>query len=87
MKSFYSPAQQEQNALFKCVKHQDNPVALDGVAQWIECQPANQKVAVRAHAWVEGQVPNWGRARGNWSMSERYMDVSLLLFLPPFLSL
>ena len=23
---------------------------------------------VRAQAWVEGQVPTWGRVRGNWSM-------------------
>ena len=35
------------------------------MVQWIECQPANQRVAssVRAHAWVVGQVPGlWARS-------------------------
>ena len=44
-------------------------LTLAGVAQWIECQPVNQEIAgsipVRAHAWVVGQVPSWGHARGN----------------------
>ena len=34
------------------------------VAQWTECWPANQRIAVqfpvRAHAWVVGQDPQWG---------------------------
>ena len=45
---------------------------LAGVVQWIEHQPANQKVAglifrflVRAHAWLAGQVLIWEHARGN----------------------
>ena len=43
--------------------------ALAGVAQWIECWPASQRVPVpfliMAHAWVVVQVPDWGPARGN----------------------
>ena len=46
--------------------------ALAGVAQLIECQTVDQKVKrllvpflVRAHAWVVGQVPSRGHARGN----------------------
>ena len=63
-------------------------MALAGVAQWIECRPANQKVTgpipVRTRAWVVGQVPSWGCVRGNWQMYSHY--VSLPLFLPPFSS-
>ena len=43
--------------------------ALAGVAQGIESQPANQRVAGsipgRAHAWVVGWVPGWGHVRSN----------------------
>ena len=38
----------------------DNKYALAGVAQWIECQPANQRVTgsqFGAHVWVAGWVP------------------------------
>ena len=39
-------------------------MSLAGMAQWIEHQPANQKLAspypVRAHAWVVGQSPVGG---------------------------
>ena len=46
--------------------------ALAGVAQWIECQPANPRVASsipsQAHAWVAGQVPIWGCARGDHTL-------------------
>ena len=53
--------------------------ALAGVAQWIEHQPANQKVA--------GSIPSQGTAGplGVWEMQP--IDVSLPLFLPPFPSL
>ena len=34
--------------------------ALAGVAQWTECQPANQRVA--------GQVTSWGHVRGNHTL-------------------
>ena len=32
---------------------------------------------VKAHAWVMGQVPSWGRARGNQWMFLSLIDVSL----------
>ena len=31
-----------------------------GVVQWIEGGTMNWKAAVRAQAWVTGQVPGWG---------------------------
>ena len=45
-----------------------NPTfALAGEAQWIECQPANQRVAgsipSQPHAWVVGQVPSRGSTK------------------------
>ena len=44
-------------------------VALAGVAQWVARWSTNQKVAGsipgRARAWVAGQIPSWGCARGN----------------------
>ena len=36
------------------------------------------------HAWVAGQVPNWGRARGNRSMYLSHTDVSFPSSLPLF---
>ena len=41
---------------------------------------------VRAHAWVVGQVPSWGRVRGNQLMYLSHIDVFLTL-LPSFPSL
>ena len=46
-------------------------LALTGIAQWVEQQPEKGKVVGsipsrgRVHAWVAGQVPSWGHARGN----------------------
>ena len=67
-------------------------MALAGVAQWIECQSLNQK----AH-WVDSQAghmpglwawcPVGGVVRSNLSMYLSHIDISLPLFLPPFLSL
>ena len=55
--------------------------ALAGVAQWIECWPANQRPLIqfplKAHAWVAGQAPSWGCARGNGLMYLLHIDVSL----------
>ena len=55
---------------------------LAGMAQWIECQPTNQKVTgsipSRAHASVAGQAPNKGRMRGNCTL----MFLSLSFSLP-----
>ena len=60
--------------------------ALTGVAQWIECQPENQRVASTISsqgtflACGPGLVPSRGRARGNHAL------MFLFLFLPPFRS-
>ena len=54
-------------------------VALAGVAQWIECQPANQSVT--------SQGTCLGCGPGSWCrVYERqpHIDVSFPLFLPPF---
>ena len=40
----------------------------------------------RAHAWVTGQVPSWGRVRGNRLMFFLHIGVSLLLSFPSPLS-
>ena len=58
--------------------------ALAGVAQWIECQRANQKVT--------GSIPNLGHMPGLQATSpghemQPHTDISLPLFLPPFPSL
>ena len=37
---------------------------------------------VRAHAWVVGQVPSWGRARGNWWLCISCTSMFLSLFSP-----
>ena len=57
--------------------------ALDGVAQWIECQPENQR--------VNSSIPRQGTCLGfkpgpQLGVCERqaHTDVSLLLFLCPF---
>ena len=59
-------------------------MALAGVAQWTEHRPVNQRVAgsIRAHAWVVGQVPNRGLAKGNHTL----MFLSLSFSLPSPLS-
>ena len=61
-------------------------LALAGIAQWIKCQPANQRVA--------GLIPRQDtcldcRPGPKQGAHERqlHIDVSLPLFLPPFLSL
>ena len=59
--------------------------AVAGVAQWIECRPANWRVASlisrQGACWVAGQVPSRGRVRGNHTL----MFLSLSFFLPsPF---
>ena len=55
--------------------------ALAGVAQWVECWPANQRVT--------SSIPNWDTCLGyrpdpQYRAHERqpYIDVSLPLFLP-----
>ena len=43
--------------------------ALAGVAQWIKCclqtKGLQVQFQVRAHAWVSGQVPDWGHVKSN----------------------
>ena len=54
--------------------------ALAGVAQWIECWPANQRVA----GWIPCQGTCLGSRPGpQWAVRERqpHTDVSLPLFL------
>ena len=61
-------------------------IALPGVAQWIECQPANQRVS----DWIPSQGTCLGCRPGPWlGMCKRqpHIDVSLPPFLPPFPSL
>ena len=57
--------------------------ALAGVAQWIECWPANQRVT--------GSIPSQGTCLGcrpshqlGAHKRQPHIDVSLPLFLPPF---
>ena len=54
---------------------------LAGMAQWIEHRPANQRVTgqfpVRAHAWVAGQGPSKGCARGNHTLMFLSLSFSL----------
>ena len=52
-------------------------VALADVAQWIECQSAKQRVTDSIPSQVTG--PQLGACE--WQL---HIDVSLLLFLPPF---
>ena len=56
-------------------------MALDGVAQWIECWPVNQRVT--------GSIPSQGTGPGpQWGVHERqpHIDVSPPLLLPSPLS-
>ena len=57
--------------------------ALAGVAQWIECQTANQRVQVqfpvRAPAWVAGPGPQSGCVRGNHTLM--FLSLSPSVFL------
>ena len=65
---------------------QNNTLALAGVAQWIECRPANQRVA--------GSIPSQDTRLGcgpgpqqGAGKRQPHLDVSLPLFFPPFPSL
>ena len=56
--------------------------ALAGVAQWNEqglrTKGSPVQFPVGAHAWVAGQVPQWGHVRGNHAL----MFLSLSFSLP-----
>ena len=63
--------------------------ALDGVAQWIECQPENQRVnsSIPRQGTCLGFRPDpWlgGCERQPINVSLTHQCVSLPLFLPPF---
>ena len=64
------------------------PMAMAGVAQWIELRPANVKAAssipTRAYACFEGEG-DVGETMDAIYLS--HLDISLPLFLPPFPSL
>ena len=53
-----------------------------GVAQWIECQPVNQRVAGSIPSWGTCQVPGRGCSRGNHTL----MFLCLSFSFPPPLS-
>ena len=54
-------------------------VWLSGLSASLQTKKLPVQFPVRAHAWVVGQDPIWGNARGNLSMF-------LSLSLPPFTS-
>ena len=60
---------------------------MTSVAQWVGRHLTTKRslvqFPVRTHAWVVGQVPGWGPARGNWSMFLSHIHISLHLFFPP----
>ena len=57
-------------------------IALAGVAQWIEYQPACKPKGCRlgAHAWVVGQVLSRGRVRSNHTLM--FLSLSFSLCFP-----
>ena len=62
-------------------------MALAGVAQWIKCWTAKQRVASLipsqlAHTWGAGQVPKRGHLRGNHRLM--FLSLSFSLLTPLF---
>ena len=51
-------------------------VWLSGLSIGLQAERSQVQFPVRAHAWIAGQV--------NWSMYLLHIDISFLLFLPPF---
>ena len=62
-------------------------VWLSGLNAGLSTKRSLVRFPVRAHAWVVGQAPRWGRAGGKLSMYLSHIGVSLPLLLPPFPSL
>ena len=58
-------------------------VWLSGLNAGLQTKTSLVQFQVKEHAWVVGQVPGWGRARGSQFIYLLHIDV----FLPPFLSL
>ena len=65
-------------------------VQLSGLSAGLRTKRVLVWFPVRAHAWVAGQVPSWGCARGNHTLMFLshiwYIDVSIPFFLPSPLS-
>ena len=67
-----------------------NGNALAGWPNWFESHPVlnikrwQVQFPVSVHAWVAGQVPSLGCAKGNQKMYLWHIAVSPPLFLPPF---
>ena len=57
-------------------------VWLSGLSIGLWTKRSQVQFPVRAHAWVAGQVPSWGHARGSQLMFLSHIDVSLTLSLP-----
>ena len=57
-------------------------VWLSGLSAGLQTRELLVQFPVRAHAWVVGQVPTWGAHK-----RQPHIDVSVLLFVPPFPSL
>ena len=60
-------------------------VWLSGLRADLRTERLLVRFPIRAYAWVVGQVPGWGSARGNELMFLSH-NVSLPLSLPPPLS-
>ena len=52
-------------------------VQLSGLSAGLRTERLLVRFQVRAHVWVEGQVPGWGCARGNQSIHLSHISVSL----------
>ena len=61
-------------------------VWLSGLSAELRTERSTVQFPVRTHAWVAGQVPSWGCARGNQLMYLSHTDVSLPPSLPSPLS-
>ena len=70
--------------LFKNYSHPSSPWALwlSGLSTALRTKASPVRFPVRAHAWVVGQVPSRGRARGNHTL----VFLSLSVSLPSLLS-
>ena len=47
-------------------------VWLSGLSVGLRTEGLLVRFSVRAHAWVVGQVPSWGRVKGNQSLTQRF---------------
>ena len=66
------------NSVIKKVLMEPWLVWLSGLGAALRIKASLVQYPGRAHAWVAGQVPRWGRVRGNFTL----MLLSLSFFLP-----